>query len=163
MKVILALIITGLSVSLFAATPTDDEVVSLVEQTASAVSANAPETFMKIFRAEEPYISKANPELFAYVLTESGKIEVDPRVHPTGKMARGISDSKGKRYYDAILEKAKANPDDSGWESYTLVKPDKSEISFKIYFRPVTGSNGKKYIICGLKQMEKELKNGEKQ
>jgi len=153
-KMILTVVMSLAFGVLNAATPTDNDVTALVDQTAADIAANAPDTFMKIFKASEPYINKENPELMAYVLTSEGKIEVHPKVGPTGQLVKNMEDSKGKKYYEEVLKKAE-KLDATGWETYTVMKPDGTTFERKVYYKVVNGSNNKKYIVCSEKNVEK--------
>ena len=155
MKNLLTLsLLSFLTVSLWSAVPTDDEVISLVDQTATDVEQNAPDTFMKIFRSQEPYLNKENREIYVYVLRPDGKIEVHPHVGPTRTYVKDRTDAEGKKYFENIINRSKSEPDTPGWESYKLKYPDGTFLERKIYYKTITASDGKQYIICSEKKVE---------
>jgi len=127
---------------------TDAMVISLVDQTAAHMEADANGTIQKINNQEEPYKDLENTSLYSFVYD----LDLTIVAHATnssivGVNFKGKTDAAGKAFRDEIL--AGALESGTGWVDYIYTKPDKSGLYQKTtYFKLVTGSNGKQYIVC---------------
>ena len=125
-----------------------DVVVQLVEKTAGDIEADAPGTIRKINAGESPYRDKDRSDLYVYVfdkyVTEAANAS-NPAV--VGRNLKGVPDMAGKLFRDAIVDGALKNG--TGWEDYVFTMPGKIGLFYKsVYYKLVTGSDGKQYIVC---------------
>jgi polar amino acid transport system substrate-binding protein len=152
-KIIVALIVAVFVLSgvpAMAGKVTDNDVTSLVELTAEAMSKNAYQTLARINKAEHPYKNKANPALYVFVLNTDLTLVAHPiKIKIVGKNMKGKPDIKGKLFRDEFL--AVAKKDGSGWVDYYYENPKSKKMEHKNTFvKLVKGSNGEEYIIgCG--------------
>jgi polar amino acid transport system substrate-binding protein len=132
-----------------------DIVVQLAEQTARDIAADKGGTFKKIDAGQSPYRDKERPDLYVYVfdkyVTEAANAN-NPAV--VGRNLKGVPDMAGKLFRDAIVENALKNG--SGWEDYVFTLPGKIGLYYKsVYYKLVTGSDSKQYIVCVGRYMDK--------
>ncbi len=125
-----------------------DVVVQLVDKTAGDIVADAGGTIRKINAGENPYRDKDRPDLYVYVfdryVTEAANAS-NPSV--VGRNLKGVPDMAGKLFRDAIVDGALRNG--TGWEDYVFTMPGKIGLFYKsVYYKLVTGSDGKQYIVC---------------
>jgi len=134
----------------FATAITNEEAVSLVEQTAMDLEKNALQTLARINRAEHPYKNKDNPSLYVFVLDTDLTVNGHPiKTTLIGKNMKGKPDIKGKMFRDEFLEVVQK--DGSGWVDYYFLNPKTQKEEHKTSFvKLVKGSNGIEYIVgCG--------------
>jgi signal transduction histidine kinase len=134
----------------FVIAQTNDEVTSLVEQTAEAIEKNALQTLARINRAEHPYMNKDDPSLYVFVLDTYLTVNGHPiRTKFIGRNLKGKPDVKGKMFRDEFL--AVARKYGSGWVDYHFLNPKTKKQENKTSFiKLVKGSDGKEYIVgCG--------------
>jgi len=132
-----------------------DQVIKLAEQTASAISSNAAAAITAINSRSAPYRDPQNPSLYVYVfdkyVTEMANADNPAAV---GRNFKGVPDATGKLFRDAIVDNAIKNG--SGWEDYVFTMPGKIGLFYKTaYYKLVTGSDGKEYIVCAGRYKEK--------
>ncbi len=125
-----------------------EAVIQLVEKTAGDIAADAAGTIRKINAGESPYRDKDRPDLYVYVfdkyVTEAANAS-NPAV--VGRNLGGVPDMAGKLFRDSIVEGALKNG--TGWEDYIFTMPGKIGLFYKsVYYKSVTGSDGKQYIVC---------------
>jgi polar amino acid transport system substrate-binding protein len=125
-----------------------DVVVQLVDRTAGDIAADAAGTLRKINAGESPYQDKARPDLYVYIFdtyaTEAANAN-NPAV--LGRNFKGVPDMAGRLFRDNIVDGAVKNG--TGWEDYVFTMPGKIGLYYKsVYYRLVTGSDGKRYIVC---------------
>lgn len=131
----------------YAAAQSDEEVITLVKETRSAIEKNADGTFKRILNGEHPFKNRDNPSKYVFILDTSLNVVAHPiKPHAVGKNLKGKPDSKGKMFRDEIL--AKALRSGSGWVDYHFLNPKtKQESHKKSYFELVMGNNRKQYIV----------------
>ena len=132
-----------------------EAVVQLVDKTAGDIAADAAGTLRKINAGESPYQDKTRPDLYVYVFdtyaTEAANAN-NPAV--LGRNFKGVPDMAGKLFRDNIVEGALKNG--TGWEDYVFTMPGKIGLYYKsAYYRLVTGSDGKRYIVCAGRYKDK--------
>lgn len=127
---------------------TNAMVISLADQTATHMESDAVGTIQKINDHKAPYKDPEFTSLYSFVYD----IDLTIVAHATnanivGVNFKGKTDAAGKAFRDEIL--AGALESGTGWVDYIYTKPDKSGLYQKTtYFKLVTGSNGKQYIVC---------------
>lgn len=125
-----------------------DVVIQLADRTAGDFAADAPATIRKINAGESPYLDKDRPDLYVYVfdkyITEAANANNPVMV---GRNLKGVPDMAGRLFRDNIV--AGALKDGTGWEDYVFTMPGKIGLYHKsVYYKLVTGSDGKQYIVC---------------
>jgi polar amino acid transport system substrate-binding protein len=125
-----------------------DEVISLVDKTAADLVKDAPGTIKSINASSSPYLDAKNRALYVYIfdkyVTEIANAD-NPSV--VGRNFAGIPDMAGKLFRDALVENGLKNG--TGWEDYVFTMPGKIGLYYKTaYYKLVTGSDGKQYIVC---------------
>ncbi|MCX5997174.1 MAG: transporter substrate-binding domain-containing protein [Chloroflexi bacterium] len=125
-----------------------DVVISLADKTAGDIAADSAGTLKKINAGESPYQDKDRPDLYVYVfdtyVTEAANAN-NPAV--VGRNFKGVPDMAGRLFRDNIVDGALANG--TGWEDYVFTMPGKIGLYYKsVYYKLVTGSDGKQYIVC---------------
>ena len=125
-----------------------DVVISLVDKTAGDIAADSAGTIKKINAGESPYQDKVRPDLYVYVfdkyVTEAANAN-NPAV--VGRNFKGVPDMAGRLFRDNIVDGALTNG--TGWEDYVFTMPGKIGLYYKsVYYKLVTGSDGKQYIVC---------------
>jgi len=154
MTMLSTVLITTFFTFLSAAPITDEQVISLVDATSTAIETDATAAFAAINASEAPYKDPENPALYAFVYNE----EVVIMAHASnatlvGRSYAGRPDVRGKKFRDEIVEGAIANG--TGWVDYSYQKPEESGIhAKKAYYKLVTGSDGVQYIVCSGKYSE---------
>jgi polar amino acid transport system substrate-binding protein len=127
---------------------TRDQVMELVNQTASDIETDAQGTFARIIAAEHPYMDKDNPELYVFVYDTDVTIVADHNPKLVGVNVSGKSDVSGKMFRDEIV--AGALQRRTGWVDYIYANPVKSGLYYKTtYYKLITGNDGKQYVVCG--------------
>jgi polar amino acid transport system substrate-binding protein len=123
------------------------KVVDLVELTLNDLAKDTPATIEKINQGAEPYQSKTDAELYAFVYDTDVSIVAHPKKDLVGRNFKGKPDVRGKKFRDEIVEKAVK--DGSGWVDYSYQKPGEAGIHPKsTYCKTVKGSDGKQYVVC---------------
>ena len=145
-KLIAGVLLLSTSMSAFSA-QTEEQVVSLVQQTRKAFEQDAPGTIAKINKAEHPYKNKDNPSLYIFVFdTDLNVVAHAIKAKVVGKNVKGKPDVKGKMYRDEMLETGKK--DGKGWVDYYFENPKTKKVEHKTtYFELVTGSDGNGYLV----------------
>jgi polar amino acid transport system substrate-binding protein len=132
-----------------------EDVVKLTEQTAADIGKDAAGTIALINTGASPYLSAQNRALYVYVfdkyVTEVANAD---NAAVIGRNFKGVPDMAGKLFRDAIVDNALKNG--SGWEDYVFTLPGKIGLFYKTaYYKLVTGSDGKQYIVCAGRYKEK--------
>lgn len=125
----------------------DTAVMNLVNQTASDIAENAPETLRKIASAEAPYRDPENPALYVFVFDTNVTV-VSQAYNPSqiGVNFKGKTDVAGKAFRDEIVSGALQNG--SGWVDYIFDNPAEPGLFAKTsYYRVAQGSDGTTYIV----------------
>lgn len=137
------------------AAQTNEEVTALVKQTKAAIEKNALQTFARINRAEHPYKNKDNPSLYVFVFDTNLTVVAHAiKTKVVGKNVKGKPDSKGKKFRDEML--ARAKKDGSGWVDYYFHNPKTKKTAHKnAYFELAKGNDGKEYIVGSGKYYDK--------
>ncbi|MFA0821593.1 MAG: transporter substrate-binding domain-containing protein [Methanomethylovorans sp.] len=127
---------------------TDEEVVTLVNRTSSAIEKDALDTFRRINAAEAPYQDAEEPALYTFVYdTNMTVVAHANNILLVGVNFKGKTDVTGKQYRDEILAGALENG--TGWVDYVYMHPVQTNLYYKTtYYRLTQGSNGKSYIVC---------------
>jgi polar amino acid transport system substrate-binding protein len=125
-----------------------EAVIQLVEKTARDVEQDAQDTFDKINNQEPPYFDKDNILLYVFIydsdLTQPANADNPAQV---GRNFKGVPDAVGNLFRDQIAERSAS--EGSGWQDYVFTMPDRIGLFYKAaYFKRVTGSDGKQYIVC---------------
>jgi polar amino acid transport system substrate-binding protein len=132
-----------------------DAVVQLVDKTVSDIGSDAQGTLKSINAGASPYLSQQNRALYIYVF-DKYVTEVANADNPAviGRNFKGVPDMAGKLFRDAIVDDALKNG--TGWEDYVFTLPGKIGLYYKTaYYKLVTGSDGKQYIVCAGRYKEK--------
>jgi len=134
---------------------TNEQVIQMVDRTASDFAYDAPGTIQKINVGEHPYRDKDNHSFYVFVYdTEVTMTAHGDNILLVGKDFKGVTDVNGKAFRDEIVAKAQQNG--NGWEDYVYTDPDESGLYYKTtYFKLVKGSDGKTYIVCSGKFKDK--------
>lgn len=142
-------IITSYALPQYAETSvTREQVIQLVDKTASDITADPAGTIAKIDSRAAPYLDKDHPELYVFIY-DNNCTEVANASNPgnKGHALKGVPDIAGKLFRDNIVEGALKNG--SGWEDYVFTMPGKIGLFYKTaYYRLATGSDGRQYIVC---------------
>jgi len=125
-----------------------DVVIQLTDKTAGDIAVDSAGTIRKINAGESPYQDKTRPDLYVYVFdkyaTEAANAN-NPAV--VGRNLKGVPDMAGRLFRDNIVDGALR--DGTGWEDYVFTMPGKIGLYYKsVYYKLVTGSDGKQYIVC---------------
>ena len=125
-----------------------DVVIQLTDKTAGDIAADSAGAIRKINAGESPYQDKTRPDLYVYVfdkyVTEAANAN-NPAV--VGRNLKGVPDMAGRLFRDNIVDGALKNG--TGWEDYVFTMPGKIGLYYKsVYYKLVTGSDGKLYIVC---------------
>jgi polar amino acid transport system substrate-binding protein len=142
-------IITSYALPQYAAsTVSRDTVLQLVNKTAADIAADATGTIAKINAQQPPYLDAQNPALYVYVF-DNRVVEVANADNPAvvGRDFKGVPDMAGKLFRDNLVSGALANG--TGWEDYVFTMPGQIGLFYKsAYYKLVTGSDGKQYVVC---------------
>ena len=142
-------IITSYALPQYAASSVSrDTVTDLVNKTAADMAADAPGAIAKINAQQPPYLDQQNPALYVYVF-DNQVVEVANADNPAvvGRDFKGVPDMAGKLFRDNIVAGALANG--TGWEDYVFTMPGQIGLFYKsAYYKLVTGSDGKQYVVC---------------
>ena len=132
-----------------------EDVIQLVGQTAVDIGKDAAGTFALINGGASPYLSKQNRALYVYVFDKYvTEIANADNAAVVGRNFVGVPDMSGKLFRDAIVDNALNKG--SGWEDYVFTQPGKIGLFYKTaYYKLVTGSDGKQYIVCAGRYKEK--------
>ena len=150
---VLALVLGG-SVAM-AADITRDQVTNLVNAGAAAVVKDAAGSLAKITAGEAPFREAALEEFYTFVYDTNVVIVAHPDTNLVGRSYRGKPDAKGKKFRDEIVEGALKQG--TGWIDYMYKKPNQEGLFPKeTYFKLVTGSDGKSYVVCAGRYLPKE-------
>ena len=133
--------------SIHAAGKTKDDVIKLVDQAGADIAKDAAGTIKKIVAGEHPYKDKDTPSFYVFVYNTDVVIVAHPKKHLVGRSYKGKPDVRGKKFRDALV--STALKEKTGWVDYSYQKPGATGIHAKTsYCKLVTGSDGKKYIVC---------------
>ncbi|MFC1968207.1 transporter substrate-binding domain-containing protein [Chloroflexota bacterium] len=132
-----------------------ESVIQLVEKTAEDISKDTSGTFRKINKREHPYRDRDNSDLYVFVY-DTGLNSMANADNPSivGRNFKGVSDIMGKLFRDRILERSVT--EGSGWEDYVFTLTGRIGIFQKsAYFKLVAGRDGKQYIVCSGRYLDK--------
>lgn len=134
----------------------EEEVIKLAEQTADDLGKDAAGTIVKINAGASPYLNPQNRALYVFVFDKyvtSVANASNPAV--IGRNFKGVPDMAGKLFRDAVVENALLKG--SGWEDYVFTMPGNIGLFYKtVYYKLVTGSDGKQYIVCAGRYKDKK-------
>jgi polar amino acid transport system substrate-binding protein len=127
---------------------TDDRVVALVEATAAAIAANAPDTLRRINEQQAPYRDASDPGLYVFVYdADTTMVAHADNARLIGMNMRGKVDVAGTPLHDRIH--AGAFSAGAGWVDYIYMHPAQPNLYQKrAYYRRTTGSDGKPYVVA---------------
>ena len=127
---------------------TDGAVVALVEATAAAIAANAPDTLRRINQHEAPFRDAKDPGLYVFVYDMDTTMVAHADNHRiVGVNFRGKTDAAGTPLHDRIHEGALGNG--SGWVDYVYMHPTQPNLYHKsTYYRLTRGSDGNSYVVA---------------
>jgi polar amino acid transport system substrate-binding protein len=127
---------------------TDEMVITLVNQTATDLAADDIGTVSKMNQGLHPYKDKNNPALYSFAYnTDVVMVAHATNTSLVGTSFVGKPDVAGKNFRDEIVQGALANG--TGWVDYIYTKTDQSGLYYKTtYYKLVTGSSSKVYIVC---------------
>ncbi|PWR74325.1 transporter substrate-binding domain-containing protein [Methanospirillum lacunae] len=127
---------------------TVSEVTSLINQTVHDISLDAPGTIKNINAGQTPYRNTEKPDLYVFVYDP----DVNMVAHAENPGMVGLNyhnkgDVSGKPFRDQLVREALTNG--SGWVDYIYSSPAETGLFWKsTRCQLVTGSDGKRYIIC---------------
>ena len=125
---------------------TKEQVVGIVDMAAEAIAADAQGTFVKITSSAHPFVDQANPALYVFVYDMDVNMMAHPNKALPGRNYKGKPDVRGKAFRDEIVAGAQANG--TGWVDSAYQKPGEAGVFDKTtYYRKVTGSDGKEYVV----------------
>lgn len=125
----------------------DDQIIDLVDKVSKEIETEAQGVFEKIISGLHPYKNKDNKAFYVFVYDKDVKIVAHPKKSLVGRSYKGKPDVKGKKFRDDIVNGALKNS--TGWVDYSYQKPGEKGIHAKTtYYKLITGSDGKKYIVC---------------
>jgi polar amino acid transport system substrate-binding protein len=132
-----------------------EDVIKLTQQTAADIGKDAAGTIALINTGASPYRNAHNRALYVYVFDKYVTIVANAdNAAVIGRNFIGVPDMAGKLFRDAIVDHALMNG--SGWEDYVFTLPGKIGLYYKTaYYKLVTGSDGKQYIVCAGRYKEK--------
>lgn len=129
----------------------DSEVMALVNATAGAIERSASGAIQRLNAGETPFRNTANPDLYAVVYDTNLTVRGDAHSPSlVGRAVKGNPDLAGTPFRDQILTGALAKG--AGWVDYVgtgsegLVPHARTA-----YYRLVSGSDGKQYIVSSSK------------
>ena len=105
----------------------------LLEQTALDLEENTSKTLLNIFRGRHPYLHRDFRGLMVYVLDEKGKCLGHPKRGFTGQSMIAYIDADKKKYIEELVNTAQTAKDGTGSVTYTIRRPDKKMIDYKIF------------------------------
>lgn len=121
--------------------------VMLVNRTCADIEKDAKTTLDRINAGEHPYRDKDNPAVYVFVYDPDVTIVAHPKPELVGKSMKGVPDTEGRTFRDEIVEGALEHGD--GWVEYVYEKPGaEGTYNKSSYYKLVTGSDGKRYIVC---------------
>ncbi len=123
-----------------------ENVIDLVNQTAVALSSDAPGTISDINAGKAPYRDPTDPELYVFVFDKNVTLLANAvNSANNGKNLSGTTDVTGKAFRDDMVDGAVRNG--TGWVSYVYSNPDSLGLYQKMsYYQLVNGSDGNSYI-----------------
>jgi polar amino acid transport system substrate-binding protein len=126
---------------------TDDQLLTLVSKVCSQLESGDPQVvYEAIMNSEHPYKNKDNPALYAFVYDSDVTIVAHPKKKLVGRNYKGKPDVRGKKFRDAIVNKAFS--ENEGWEDYHYQKPGDKGIHEKTaYFRKCATSTGSEVVV----------------
>ena len=129
-------------------TITEDEVMQLVNFTATAIEADVAGTFAAINAGEYPYKNHVQQGLYVFVYDTNLTMVADAdNIKLVGVNCRGKTDVTGKPFRDEIVAGALQNG--SGWVEYLYINPVETGLYLKkTYYQLVQGSDGQQYVVC---------------
>jgi polar amino acid transport system substrate-binding protein len=132
-----------------------ESVIQLVEKAAEDIKKDAPGTFRKINNREHPYRDKDSSDLYVFVFgADLNTIANADNPSTVGFNFTGVPDVMGKLFRDEIA--SRSITEGFGWEDYVFTLPGKIGIFQKsAYFKRVTGSDSKQYIVCSGRYLDK--------
>jgi len=125
---------------------TEEQVTTLVANTAADLAKDAAATLAKINVGEPPYKDKANPALYAFVYNTEVVMIAHPKESLVGKSFKGKPDVKGTMFRDLIVSGAIEHG--TGWQDYLYQKPGETGIHPKrAYYKLIEGSDKVQYVV----------------
>lgn len=142
-----ALVVCFATMVYSAASVSDDQIIDLVDKVSKEIETDTQGVFDKISSGLHPYKNKDNKAFYVFVYDKDVKIVAHPKQSLVGRSYKGKPDVKGKKFRDDIVNGALKN--NTGWVDYSYEKPGEKGIHAKTtYYKLITGSDGKKYIVC---------------
>jgi len=129
-------------------TTAKEDVLALINSTASEIGSNATSTLDKINSGQSPYKSTSNKDLYVFVYDANYTMVA----HADNKSLIGVNyldktDVSGKKFRNLIVEGALAKG--TGSEDYIYINPAYGGLYYKTtYYKLVKGSDGKDYVVC---------------
>jgi polar amino acid transport system substrate-binding protein len=126
----------------------EDEVMQLVNLTATAIEADVAGAFAAINAGEYPYKNRTQQELYVFVYDTNVTMVADAdNIKLVGVNLRGKTDVTGKPFRDEMVVGALQNG--TGWVEYLYINPVETGLYVKkTYYQLVRGSDGQQYVIC---------------
>jgi len=126
---------------------TEKEVLNLIDFTAKAIEKDALHTFKQINNGTHPFKDKARPTLYVFVY-DTNVTGIAHFHNPlVGLNFKGKGDVFGKKFHDEIVTGGLTKG--SGHVVYTFAMPGKKGRRYKkTFYKLVTGSNKKQYVVC---------------
>jgi len=127
---------------------TDEQVIALVDYTASGIEQNAIDTLRQINAKEAPYLDSNNVGLYVFVYDiNTTMVAHADNILLVGANYKGKTDVTGKPFRDYIIAGALENK--TGWVEYVYVNPAQTNLYYKTtYYRLASGSDNNLYIVC---------------
>lgn len=127
---------------------TDQQVMDLVDSTASEIEANANDAFLRINAGGAPYRDPSGSGLYVFVYdTNVTMVAHADNILLVGVNFKGKTDVTGKPFRDYIISGALENQ--TGWMDYVYSNSAQTNLYYKTtYYRLVVGSDGSQYIVC---------------
>jgi polar amino acid transport system substrate-binding protein len=127
---------------------TNEQVMQMVDRTATDLARGAFGTISKVNAGEHPYRDKDNAAFYVFMYDTGVTMTAHGNnIKMVGKNFKGKTDVNGKAFRDEIVDKALQNG--SGWVDYIYTNPGESGLYYKTtYFMLAKGSDGKTYIVC---------------
>ena len=124
----------------------EQQVVDLANATAKALQTDAPGTIAAINAGQKPYSDAAHADTYAFVDNMDMTVVAHASAAVRGTNVKGQPDVTGKLWRDEILQSAIAGK--SGWMDYVYKDASSATgyVNKAVYYQPVTGSDGVKYI-----------------
>jgi polar amino acid transport system substrate-binding protein len=124
----------------------NSEITNLVDVTCTDIGKDAAKTFESIINHRYPKVNMDDPDIYVFVYDTAVNIVAHPDTSLVGKREKGLADENGKKFRDEIVNGALKNG--SGWEKYVYRKPGGTQaVPKRSYYKIVTGSDGKKYVV----------------